>query len=319
MSSQFLDAVRADIRRRGYSMYTEKTYLLWIKRFINFTNQTHPAEVEVGQIAAYLSELAVKWHVSPNTQRVVLNALVFLFEKHLGREVGELGFTLARKKRHVPTVLTQEEVAEVLSQLEGRNRIIVQLMYGSGLRVGECLRIRVQDVNFDRLSLTIHNGKGRKDRVAILSRNVVSGLHDLIESAIQNQAADAEMGIGVSMSPALIRKYPKASCSPAWAYLFPSSGHCPHPLTGELVRHHLHPTAARKFLKAAVARTSIRNKRVTCHTFRHSFATHLLASGTDIRTVQELLGHNDVKTTEIYTHVLGEHFAGTSSPLDRLD
>lgn len=318
MKSQFLEAVRADIRRRGYSMYTEKTYLLWIKRFINFTSQTHPTTVDTQQIAAYLSHLAVDRHVSPNTQKVVLNSLVFLFEKHLGREVGELGFTLATKKRHVPTVLSRSEVAEILSKLSGRNHLIIQLMYGSGLRVGECLRIRVQDFNFDHLSLTIHNGKGRKDRVAILSKNSLSDIRSQIEQALDIQRIDAAKDISSSMSPALTRRNPKAGFSPAWAYLFPSSGYCPHPLTGEVVRHHLHPTAVRKFLRAAVSRTTIRDKRVTCHTFRHSFATHLLAAGTDIRTVQELLGHSDVKTTEIYTHVLGEHFAGTASPLDHL-
>jgi integron integrase len=318
MASKFLEELRDDIRLRGYSMSTEKAYLLWVRRFIYFTGNQHPANVDVGQITAYLTYLAVQRKVSPNTQKVALNALVFLFQKHLKREVGNLGFTLARKQRYLPTVLTVDEVRKVLAQLEGRNKLIIQLMYGSGLRVSECLRLRVQDVDLNRSALTIFDGKGRKDRVTLLSQSVKPALELQIQSAIEVQKKDARRDVGASMAPALSRKYPRAHLQEAWAHIFPSSGLCAHPVTGELCRHHLHETAVQKFLREAVRHAAIDYKRVTCHTFRHSFATHMLAAGADIRTVQELLGHNDVSTTQIYTHVLGRHYAGTASPLDQL-
>ncbi|MCB1671634.1 MAG: integron integrase [Gammaproteobacteria bacterium] len=318
MASQLLKDIRADMRLRGYSLATEKTYLLWIRRFIYFTGTQHPAEVEVDWITRYLTYLASECHVAVNTQKVVLNSLVYLFEKFLKREVGNLGFRLASKQRSLPSVLSPGEVSQILSCLDGRNKLIIQLLYGSGLRVGECLRLRVQDVNLEYRALTVHDGKGRKDRQTLLSPALNDQLVEQISHAVDVQARDNEKGVGCSMSPALARKYPTAFKLPAWAYLFPSSGWCPHPLTGEICRHHLHPTVVRKFLKEAVAKADILDKRVTCHTFRHSFATHMLANGADIRTVQDLLGHNDVKTTQIYTHVLGQHYAGTTSPLDRL-
>jgi integron integrase len=317
-SSQFIETVREDIRMRGYSMATEKTYLLWIGRFIHFTGNRHPANVELTEISRYLTYLAIHYQVSVNTQKVVLNALVFLFRKHLGRDVGNLGFTLATKKRRVPTVLTRTEVARILEQLSGRNKLIVQLLYGSGLRVMECLRLRRQDVDFENSSLTVHDGKGRKDRRTLLSQSLKKSLQRQLDVAREVQAGDAEKGIGASMTPAMQRKYPGAVTSPAWAYLFPASRWCTHPITGEVCRHHLHQSVVRKALRVALVCAGIEDKRVTCHTFRHSFATHLLASGADIRTVQELLGHDDVSTTQIYTHVLGRHFAGAASPLDLL-
>ncbi len=318
MASKFLQSVRDDMRLRGYSFSTEKTYILWIKRFIQFTGNQHPASVEPQAIAKFLSHLALKLHVSVNTQKTALNALVYLFEKFLKRQVGDLGFKLARKQRSLPTVLTPGEVARILEQLEGRNKLIIQLLYGSGLRVGECLRLRVQDVDLDHNSLTVHNGKGRKDRNTLLSSQLKSALENQIAIGIARQSMDNAEGVGCSLEPAISRKYPSAFKSPEWAYLFPSSGLCAHPLTGEICRYHLHESCVRKFLKDAVGKAGIQNKRVTCHTFRHSFATHLLMRGSDIRTVQELLGHNDVSTTQIYVHVIGEHFAGTASPLESI-
>lgn len=318
MGSQFLESVRQEMRLRGYSMSTEKTYLLWIRRFIYFTGNQHPKEVEVCQIGSYLTYLAVKRHVSVNTQKTALNAIAFLFEKFLKREMGDLGFKLATKQRSLPAVLHSDEVRLILSHLDVRNKLIVQLLYGSGLRVSECLRLRVQDIDFDRLCLTIHDGKGRKDRQTLLSGKLIIPLKAQIDAALIVQQKDVEKGVGASMSPALSRKLPSAFSSPAWAYVFPSKNLCAHPLTGEICRHHLHPTGVRKFLQAAVAKSNLTSKRITAHTFRHSFATNLLLNGADIRTVQELLGHNDISTTQIYTHVLGKHYAGTQSPLDRL-
>ncbi|MEX0962562.1 MAG: integron integrase [Pseudohongiellaceae bacterium] len=318
MASKFLEGVRTNIRMRGYSLSTEKTYLLWIRRFINFTGNEHPAKVSLSKIGEFLTYLAVQRQVSVNTQKTALNALAFLFEKYLKRQMGDLGFRLARKQRTLPTVLSVEDVRKVLAELEGRNKLILQLLYGSGLRVGECLRLRVQDVDLDRFALTVHNGKGRKDRQTLLSPTLKDALLDRIELGIEIQRKDNIRGVGCSLTTALSRKYPRAYKTDAWAYLFPSSRLCAHPISGEICRHHLHPTVVRKFISLAARLSGLDRQRITAHTFRHSFATHMLSSGADLRTVQELLGHNDVSTTQIYTHVLGRHYAGTTSPLDSL-
>lgn len=318
MGSKFLESLRQNMRLRGYSLSTEKTYILWIKRFIHFTGEEHPQSVDLSQITAYLTYLASERHVSVNTQKTALNALAYLFEKFLKREMGDLGFKLATRQRQLPTVLVPSQVGQILSMLSGRNRLIIELLYGSGLRVSECLRLRIQDVDLNRLSLNVRDGKGRKDRQTILASKLKSGLEGQIAKAIEVQKKDKEQGIGSSMNPALQIKYPKAPYTPAWAFIFPSSRWCAHPLTGETCRHHLHSSVVRKFLQIAVRQAGIDKQRVGCHTFRHSFATQMLLSGSDIRTVQELLGHNDVSTTQIYTHVLGRHYAGTSSPLDSI-
>jgi len=317
-SSDLIERVRGDIRLRGYSSFTEKTYTTWIRRFLYFCEEEDAALLPPSRISDYLTHLAVERHVSVNTQKVVLNALVYFYVKYQRREVGDLGFKLASKQRQLPTVLSQAEVRRILNQLEGRNRMIIELLYGSGLRVNEALSIRLQDINAEQKSLTVRNGKGRKDRQTLLSEKLLAALRVQKEEALRVLRMDREAGIGVAMSPSLILKYPSAPFEARWAYLFPASKHCAHPLTGEVVRFHLHHTVVRKFLKIAVGRAEIEDKRVTTHTFRHSFATHLLASGTDIRTVQELLGHNEVSTTQIYTHVLGRHYSGALSPLDNL-
>jgi integron integrase len=316
--SAFIESVRGNMRLRGYSLATEKTYLLWIKRFIYFCEFQHPQNIEVKKIEVYLTCLATEWNVSVNTQKVVLNSLVYLFERYLKREVGDLGFKLASKQRNLPVVLSKTEVKLILNQLQDRNRLIIELLYGSGVRVEECLSIRLQDIDIDRKSLVVRNGKGRKDRQTLLGLSSITRMEVQYLKAMAIHEKDALLGISAAMSPALQRKYPNAYSLPAWAFLFPSPKHCIHPLTGEICRYHLHPTGVRKFLRVATLAAGITTKRVTCHTFRHSFATHMLAAGSDIRTVQELLGHNDVTTTQIYTHVLGRHYSGASSPLDGL-
>lgn len=318
MKSPFLESLVADIRLRGYSIKTEKSYLNWIKRYIYFIKKQHPKDAGTQEVKDFLSWLATERHVAINTQKIALNALSFLYNKHLNQPLGDIGFSLATKQRSLPSVLTRQEVKLILDQLQGRNRLIFELLYGSGLRITECLRLRVQDVDLVHGALDIHDGKGRKDRRTILSLQLKEQLEETIKSAIKIQQKDNEQGVGCSLPYALSRKYPNAFRSPAWAYLFPASILCAHPYTGELCRHHLHYTVARKVLRRAVVASGITYKRVKTHTFRHSFATHMLASGADIRTVQELLGHSDVKTTQIYTHVLGRHFAGTASPLDTL-
>lgn len=317
MPSPFLESIRQDIRMRGYSIRTEKTYLYWIKNFIYFIHKRHPRDVGADEVRQYLSALANERHVAVNTQKVALNALVFLYQKFMGIELGDLGFSLATRQRVLPIVLSPKEVQLILSYLDNRNQLIIKLMYGSGLRVSECLRLRVQDIDFHHSSITVRDGKGHKDRQTLLSSTLIQALQEAIDATVLLQKKDNADGIGPSLPYALDRKYPKAYCSPQWAFIFPSAKWCNHPLSGIVCRHHLHQSVVRKALKRAVEKSAIK-KRVNCHTFRHSFATHLLETGTDIRTVQELLGHNDVKTTQIYTHVLGQHYAGTTSPLDKL-
>lgn len=318
MQSPFLNNVKSECRLRGYSLRTEKTYLYWTKQFIYFTEKKHPAACGKEEVTQFLSYLAEQRNVSVNTQKVALNALVFLYRNVVKQDLGDLGFSLARKQRNLPLVLSPPDIQTLLTAMHGRDRLIFQLLYGSGLRISECLRLRVKDIDLDRLSVTVIDGKGKKDRQTLLSPSLIESLTAFIETAVSLQANDAKSGIGSAINPALARKYPGASTNPAWAFIFPSSRWCAHPLSGEVCRYHLHPSVPRRILQRAARQCNLDHKRVNCHTFRHSFATHLLISGTDIRTVQELLGHNDVKTTQIYTHVVGQHYAGTMSPLERL-
>ncbi len=315
--SPFLTAISRYMRMQGYSLTTEHAYLYWIKYFICYNQKRHPNELGAEEVNRFLTFLGADRHVAVNTQKVALCALVFLYDKFLQKPLGNLGFKYATKQRYLPVVLSPNEMKTVLMEFEGRDQCIFELLYGSGLRVTECLRLRIGDIDFESMSITVRDGKGRKDRQTLLSNHSKAALPKYIELAMQIQQQDNTQGVGPSMPYALGRKYPSAYREARWMYVFPSSGLCAHPYTGELCRHHLHPSVVRKALKAAMGRTHI-IKRVTCHTFRHSFATHLLETGRDIRTVQELLGHNDVSTTQIYTHVLGQHYAGTQSPMDAL-
>lgn len=316
--SPFLEDIRREMRVGGYSLRTEKTYLGWIKRFILFHNKRHPKQMGVHEVRNFLTWLAAERHVAANTQKTALNSLAFLYNSYLKQPLGDIGFRQSNKPPKLPVVLSQQEVGLILQQLDGHYRTIFELLYGSGLRISECLRIRIKDIDLERSCLTVRSGKGDKDRTTLLSPSLAQPLTALMEKAVSLQQRDNRSGLGPSLPDALHRKYPNAFRQPAWMYIFPSTATCPHPVTGIQCRHHLHPSAPRKVLKKAVQQAGIVNKRVNCHTFRHSFATHLLLAGRDIRTVQELLGHSDVATTQIYTHVLGEHFAGTSSPLDAL-
>lgn len=253
MKSPFIESVRTEIRLRGYSIRTEKSYLGWIKRFIYFNDKRHPKELGPKEIKAFLSWLANERNVAVNTQKVALNALVFLYQKIFNRELGELGFSLASRQRCLPSVLTQSEVQCILEQLEGRNKLAIQLMYGSGLRVSECLRLRVQDIDLDRYSLTIRDGKGKKDRQTLLSPQLTDPLQQAIEYGIKVQGLDNQQGVGSSLPYALGRKYPNAYRSPGWAFIFPSTGLCKHPVSGLQCRHHLHQTVIRKALRKAVS------------------------------------------------------------------
>lgn len=319
MASPFLNKVRNEMRLRGYSIRTEKTYLLWIRQYIYFIRKRHPETAGAREVKAFLTHLAVKRNVAVNTQKTALNAIVFMYRKVLNIDLGDMDFKLATKQRHLPAVLEPFEVAAILKHLSERERLIVQLMYGSGLRVSECLRLRLQDIDFQGHALLIRNSKGNKDRRTLLSPRLEQPLRKALAEALQVHQYDVSQGVGPSLPKAFARKDPGAVKKPAWAFVFPASRHCQDPYTDRLCRHHLHQTAIRKALRNAVVKAGIVNKRIGCHTFRHSFATQLLLAGNDIRTVQELMGHNDVKTTQIYTHVIGQHYAGVKSPIDHLD
>lgn len=316
--SQFMTELRQSLRMRGYSMRTEKTYSYWVADFIRFHGMQHPSNMGPDQVVAYLSFLANNRNVAINTQKSALNALAYLYNQFLERPLGDIGFTYANRPRRLPVVINRSEASSILDALGPRDRLIFSLLYGSGLRITECLRLRVKDINFDQGSLNVIDGKGNKDRQTILSQKLFSALNTHIDASIELQRDDNKQGIGPSLPYSLGRKLPNAYRQPAWMFIFPSTTICKHPMTGIYCRHHLHDSVPRKALKAAVTAAGLNCKRITCHTFRHSFATELLRSGRDIRTVQELLGHSDVSTTQIYTHVLGQHFAGTTSPIDLL-
>lgn len=315
--SPFLEDIRRNIRLRGYSIRTEKSYLYWIKVFILYHQKRHPSLMGPPEVTEFLSYLANQRHVAINTQKVALNALAFLYQKYFHQELGDLGFSLATKQRQLPVVLSPDEVSRILSQLSGESALIIQILYGSGLRISECLRLRVQDIDLDQLSITVRDGKGHKDRQTLLSHPCAEQLKEPLPYILSIQREDNRNGIGPSLPGILSHKYPQAFRQPGWMFWFPSQSVCHHPITGEICRHHLHSSSIRRALYAAVRQAKI-YKKVSCHTFRHSFATQLLLSGSDIRTVQELLGHNDVKTTQIYTHVLGQHYAGVISSADKL-
>ena len=317
--SPFLNSIRQAMRTQGYSIRTEKTYLYWIKYFIRFHGRQHPSVLSAVHIKAFLSHLANNKNVAINTQKTALNALAFLYNQFLKQLFGDLDFKYAKQGRRMPIMLNPNEVSMILNNLTNRNRLIFSILYGSGLRISECMRIRVMDINFSNGSLTVRKSKGNKDRVTILSSQLFEPIKEQIKRSLAIQAQDNLKGYGPSLPHALGKKYPAAYRQSDWMFLFPSTTLCNHPYTGIVCRHHLHDTVARKALKQAVMASALSGKKIGTHTFRHSFATELLRSGRDIRTVQELLGHKDVSTTQIYTHVIGQHFAGTQSPLENLN
>lgn len=316
--SPFLNMLRREMRLRGYSIRTEKTYLVWIKHFIRFHNMRHPTDMGSEEVRGFLSYLASERNVAVNTQKTALNALAFMYNKVLQQPLGDLGFQTAKQYRRIPSVLSPTEVQQILAELSQPYHLIFSLLYGSGLRITECLRLRTKDIDMETGSLTVVCGKGGKDRKTLLSPTLRPALTAQIQHAKDLLAQDNQRGLGPSLPKAMCRKDPTAFRQLAWMYLFPSVSLSEHPITGQLCRHHLHASVPRKKLKAAVKQAGVTGKRISCHTFRHSFATELLHAGKDIRTVQDLLGHADVKTTQIYTHVIGKHFAGVRSPLDQI-
>ena len=315
---KLLDRVRQRARLRHMSRRTEDAYVRWTRRFILFHDKRHPQEMGSPEVIAFLSFLAVEEGVGPSTQSQALAALLFLYREILGRELEGLDAAARpRRSRPIPVVMSRAEVRAVLETLTGHHRLVATLLYGGGLRLLECLRLRIKDVDVERRQLLVREGKGRRDRRCPLPLREHERLSEQLRNARQAYERDREQGIGVPLPNALVRKYPAAQGEWGWYWLFPARRPTTDRRTGEIFRHHLHETAIQRAVKRAAAQAGL-TKRVGCHTFRHSFATHLLEDGSDIRTVQQLLGHRDVRTTMIYTHVLETGPLGVTSPADRL-
>ncbi len=314
--SPLLQEVVNQIRVRHYSIRTEETYLHWIKRYIYFHKKRHPKEMAEKEVGQFLTDLAVRGNVTASTQSIALNALVFLYRHVLHQPLKEInGVVRAKKPKRLPVVLTQKEVAKVLSHLKGVYWLIACLQYGSGLRLIESVRLRVMDLDFDRRAIYVRSGKGDKDRVVTLADKIITPLQRHLEIVRTLYERDLADGFGAVYLPhALAKKYPRAECEWKWQYLFPASQRSIDPRSGVERRHHLDGSCVRKAVTRAVRGANIQ-KKASCHTLRHSFATHLLERGQDIRTVQEQLGHTDVRTTQIYTHVIQRGGSAVLSPL----
>ncbi len=340
MAKKLLDQVRELLRQKHYSYRTEQTYVDWIRRFILFHHKRHPLEMGTSEIQAFINHLAVEKKVSASTQNQAPSALLFLYRTVLHKDIEPVLLSTAKRPERLPTVLTRQETLQIIGHMTGIYKLMTQLLYGSGLRLMECVRLRVKDIDFEYRTITVRDGKGQKDRIVPLPETLIPDLHRQIERVRLLHEEDLAAGYGEVWLPyALAEKYPNAARELAWQYLFPAAslsrdprlpspvekgtgGESIHPTNGretagegKIHRHHIDPSALQRAIKDAVRKSGIA-KRVTAHTFRHSFATHLLQNGYDIRTVQELLGHKDVRTTMIYTHVLQRGGLAVKSPLD---
>jgi integron integrase len=312
-----LDQVRGKIRLKHYSLRTEQAYSDWIRRFIRFHGTRHPREMGAAEVESFLTHLAVEGKVAASTQNQAKSALLFLYKEVLESELPWLdNVEQAKAPKRLPVVLTRAEVQALLTRLDGTHWLLASLLYGAGLRLMECLRLRVKDVDFARKEILIRDGKGFKDRVTMLPVALVEPLRAHLERVRELHRQDLAEGFGAVYLPyALERKYPNAAREWIWQYVFPSAKRAVDPRSGETRRHHVQDQALQRAIKQAVRDADL-TKPATPHTLRHSFATHLLEGGYDIRTVQELLGHSDVSTTMIYTHVLNKGGRGVASPLD---
>jgi integron integrase len=317
---RLLDRVRDAIRRKHYSYRTEQTYLHWIKRYIWFHDRRHPSEMGAGEVTAFLTHLARERDVAASTQNQALSALLFLYQEVLEIKLPWMdGIERAKRPVRVPVVLTVAEVKALLARLDGTKWLMAGLLYGAGLRLRECLKLRVKDVDFDYRQISVRDGKGGKDRVTMLPAELVEPLRAHLSRVKSLHEHDLAEGFGsVELPFALERKYPNAANQWGWQYVFPSRKRSADPRSGEIRRHHVYDDVLPRAIGAAAREAGIA-KLVGCHTLRHSFATHLLEAGHDIRTVQELLGHSDVSTTMVYTHVLNKGGRGVQSPLDKLE
>jgi integron integrase len=307
------------LRVRHYSRRTEQAYVHWVRRYVEFFDRRHPRELDESDVNRFLTHLAVKEHVAASTQNQALSAILFLYEQVLQQPLDRIeGVVRARRPKRLPVVLTVDEVSRVMSHLTGDKWLIAMLLYGGGLRLLEALRLRVKDLDFELGELTIREGKGDKDRRTMMPQAIKHPLQEHLQRVQVTHERDLAAGYGqVELPHALARKYPNAGREWCWQYVFPQEHRWVNSRSGEQGRHHVHESLVQKAIKQAVREVGLA-KRVTSHTFRHSFATHLLADGYDIRTVQELLGHKDVRTTMIYTHVLNRGGRGVRSPADGL-
>ena len=319
-TKRLVDRVREEIRTRHYSLQTEKAYWYWIRYFVLFHKKRHPAEMGAAEVTAFLSWLATERDVAAATQNQALSALLFLYKHVLGRALPWLeDLVRAQRPVRLPAVLSEAEVRRLLAELQGTIWLVAALLYGAGLRQAECLALRVKDVDFAYRQIIVRDGKGARDRATMLPENLVQPLQAHLGKVRALHQRDRKEGFGEVWLPhALARKYPRAGYEWAWQFLFPSAKRSEDPRSGALRRHHLHPDTIARAVRRAAARAAI-DKRVSCHTLRHSFATRLLERGHDIRTVQELLGHSDVSTTMVYTHVMNKGARGVKSPLERLE
>jgi len=316
---RLIEQIRHTIRAKHYSRRTEKAYVSWIRRFIVFHGKRHPRELGSAEISGYLSHLASERRVAASTQNQALSALLFLYREVLDIELSWLDdIVRAKQPVRLPTVLTAREVAKLLERMSGPVWLVASLLYGAGLRLMEALRLRIQDLDFSRREIAVRRGKGRKDRRTVLPTGLIKPLQLHLEAVMRQHDADLRIGAGYVVLPGnLQRKYPGAPREWRWQWVFPATRRYRDRESGRQHRHHLHETVIQRAVKT-VAREAGLVKRCTCHTLRHSFATHLLEAGYDIRTIQELLGHSDLTTTMIYTHVLNKGGKGVRSPLDEL-
>ncbi len=316
--SLLFDQIRAAFRLRGLSRRTESSYTDWIRRYLDFHGKKHPIEMGNREIRSFLTHLVMERNVSPSTQNQALHALLFLYREVLQIELPQIGAVeRSRKLPRLPVVMTRREVQSVLDELKGTPRLVASLLYGSGLRLIESLRLRVKDIDFEQNLIVVRYGKGDKDRVTMLPESLKAPLRRQLDLVRLIHNRDLNEGYGEVYLPyALSIKYPSAGFEWGWQYVFPAPKRSIDPLTMKTRRHHLDESTIQKSVKSAIRRAGV-DRNASCHTFRHSFATHLLEAGYDIRTVQELLGHHDVRTTMIYTHVLNRGGLGVFSPLDR--
>jgi integron integrase len=314
---KLLDQMREALQAQHYSGRTEDTYVDWAKRYILFHNKRHPKDMGNPQVEAFITHLAVERKVAASTQNQALSAIIFLYREVLGQPLETINAVRARKPERLPTVLTKSEVIRVINAMTGTHQLMAKILYGSGLRVIECVRLRVKDLDFEQHCLTVRDGKGEKDRLTMLPESLFAPLKEHLERVKQIHEQDLKGGFGAVYLPyALEHKFTNANREWAWQYVFPGKSITADPRSGAQRRHHIDESSLQKAVHAAAKLAGLTDKTVSCHTFRHSFATHLLQNGYDIRTVQELLGHKDVKTTMIYTHVLQRGGLAVKSPLD---